>query len=133
MRHGAAGKINEWHRAGERVVQKKCGLICIEFVRYNAPRLQIGNLTCGERNQFAYAFVESGRRSNSQQIRNLRTRISFEVMAVPKLVMGSEKPTRIWLDALQRTNVVLKIDMVAVGVRVFFPFRIGWNGKQVRY
>ena len=33
MRHDATGKINKRHRAGERVVQKECGLIRIEFVR----------------------------------------------------------------------------------------------------
>src|SRR5215475_13689188 len=129
VRHGSAGKMNEWQRAGERVIKQERGLIGIEFVRQNATRLQIRHLARRERDQFAYAFMESGRRSNSQHIWNLGTRVSFEVMTVPKLVVSRKKPTRIRLDALQRTNVVLKIDMPAGGVRVFLPVRIGWNRK----
>ena len=44
MRHRAAGKINKRDRAGERVVEKKCGLVRLELVRQNAARLQIGHL-----------------------------------------------------------------------------------------
>ena len=42
-------------------------------------------------------------------------------MAVPEFVMRGEKPPRVRLDALQRTNVVLEINMPAGGVRVFLP------------
>src|SRR5262249_38517619 len=61
MRHGAAGKINERDGAGERVVQKECRLVGIEFVRKNAARLEIRHLTGGKRNQLAYALMASRR------------------------------------------------------------------------
>src|SRR5438874_6988648 len=101
MRHRAAGEINERHGAGERVIQKECGLVSVEFVRQNAARLQIRDLAGGKRDQFAYPFVESGHGAEPQQIRNLRTRIRFEIIAMPELMMRSEKPPRIRLDALQ--------------------------------
>src|SRR5262249_17787923 len=112
----------------ESVIQKECGLIRIEFVRQNAARLQIGDLAGRQGNQFAYAFVESRRRSESQQVRNLRPRVSLEVVTMPELVMRGKQPPQIWFDALQGTNVVFKIDMEAEGVRVFLPFRIRRNG-----
>ena len=31
MRHHAAGEINKWNRAGQRVIEKERGLVCIEF------------------------------------------------------------------------------------------------------
>src|SRR6185436_18946071 len=100
MRHRPARKINKWNRPGECVVEKECGLIRIEFVRQHAARLQIGDLTGGKRNQFAYAFMESRRRPKPQQVRNLRPRVSLEVIAMPELMMRSEKPSRIRFDAL---------------------------------
>ena len=38
--------------------------------------------------------------------------------------MRGEEPARVRLDALERANVVLKIDVPARGVRVLLPFRI---------
>ena len=89
--------------------------------------MPIGDLAGGKRNQFAYAFVESGGCSKSQQVRNLRTRVSLIVVAMPELMMRGKKPPRIRLDALQGANVVLKIDMPAGGVRVFLLLRIRGN------
>ena len=65
--------------------------------------------------------MKTRRRAEPQQIRDLRTRISFEIIAVTEFVMRSEKPTRVRLDALQRPNVVLKVDMPAGGMRVLLP------------
>src|SRR6266545_166916 len=120
MRHYAAGEIDERNRAGECVIQKEGGFIGLKICRQNAARLQIRHLTGRERNQLANAFVKSGCCPGSQQVRDFRARVSLEVIAVTKLVMRGEKPARVRLDALQRTNVVLEIDMPAGGVRVLF-------------
>ena len=50
-----------------------------------------------------------------------------------EFVVGSEKPTRIRFDALQRTNVVLEIDVPAGGVRVLLALRIGRNRVQIGF
>src|SRR4029453_14570372 len=77
--------------------------------------------------------MESRRRSKSQQVRNLRPRVCLEVVAMAELMMRGEKPPRIRFDALQRANVVLKIDMVAVCVRIFLALRIRRNREQIRF
>src|SRR6266516_3395840 len=124
MGHHAAGKINKWNRAGERVIQKKRGFICFEIDWKNFARLQIRDLTRRERNQFANAFMKSGRSAEPQQIRNFGTRVGLEIISVTKFMMRGEEPARVWLDALQRADVVLKIDMPARRVCVFLPLRI---------
>src|SRR5215467_5160294 len=96
MRNGSAGEIDKRHGASERVIKEERGLISLEFVWQNAARLQIRHLARGERDHFTYAFMESGRRSNSQHVRNLRARVSFEVMAMSKLMVSGKKPARIW-------------------------------------
>src|SRR5215469_10067193 len=77
--------------------------------------------------------MESRRRSESQQVWDLRSRVGLEVIAMPEFMMRGEKPPRIWFDALQRANVVFKIDMEAVGVRVFLPLGIRRNREQIRF
>src|SRR5204863_7346352 len=95
----------------ERVIQKEPGCVRFEIGRQYAARLQIGHLTRGERNQFADAFVKSRRGTEAKQVWDLRPGIGFEIIAVAQLVMRGEKPSRVRLHALKRTNVVLKIDM----------------------
>src|SRR5205814_7509288 len=74
-----------------------------------------------------------GRRAEPQQIWNLWPRVSFEVITVTELVMRSEKPTRIRFDALQRTNVVLKIHMPAGGVCVLLALLVRRHWIQIRF
>src|SRR6266478_8014427 len=52
---------------------------------------------------------------------------------MPELMVRSEKPTRIWFDALQRTNIILKVNVPAGSVRIFLPFRIGRYRIQIRF
>src|SRR5438034_11817465 len=133
MRHHTAREINEWNRARQRVIQKERGLIRFKVGWQYFSRLQIRYLTRGKPNQLADTFMESGRRAQSQQIRNLRTGVGFEIIPVTEFVMRDEEPARIWFDALERTNLVLKIDMPAGSVRVFLPFRIRRQRIKIRF
>jgi hypothetical protein len=65
MRHRAAGEINEWDRAGESVIEEKCRLVRVELVRQHTSRLQIGNLTRSEGDQFAHSLMKTRRRAES--------------------------------------------------------------------
>src|SRR5439155_23751373 len=96
-------------------------------------RLQIRHLARGKPNQLADTFMESGRRAEPEQIRDFRTGVGFEIIPVTELVMRGEKPARVRFDALERTNVVLKIDMPARSVRVFLPLRIRWQRIKIRF
>src|SRR5437867_9746476 len=133
MRHHTAREINEWNRARQRVIQKERGLIRFKVGRQYFPRLQIRDLTRSKRNQLANAFMKSGRRAQSQQIRNLRTGVGFEIITVTELVVRAEEPARARFDALERTNVVLKIDMPAGSMRIFLPFRIRWQRIKIGF
>ena len=93
MRHHAAREINERNRARERVVEQEGGFVRLKVSRKNAARLQIRDLTRGQRNQFSNPFVKSGIRAETQQIWDFRTRIGFEIVAVAKLMMRGEKPS----------------------------------------
>ena len=130
MWHHAAREINERNRSRERVIQKESGLVRFEVGWQYFSRLQIRHLTRGERNQLANAFMKSGRGAELEQIRNFRTGVGLEVIPVTELMMRREKPACIRFDALERTNVVLKIDMPAGGVRVFFRLESGGNGYR---
>src|SRR6476620_6248040 len=77
--------------------------------------------------------MEPRRCSKSQQVRDLWPRVSLKVVAVPELMMRSEKPPRIRLNALQGANVVFKVDMEAECVRVFLPLGIRRNRVQIRF
>ena len=133
MRHCAGGEKNKRHRAGERVIQQECCLIRLEIRRQNASRLQIWHLAGSERDQLADAFMKSRSRAESQQIRNFRARVSFEIISVTEFVMRGEKPARVRFDALQRANVVLEIDVPAGGVSILLAFRIRRQRIQIRF
>src|SRR5262249_45188139 len=77
--------------------------------------------------------MESRCGSKSQQIRNLRPRVSLEVVAMPELMVRGEKPTWFWFESLQGANVVFKVDMEAECVRVFLPLGIRRNRVQIRF
>src|SRR5438128_2444131 len=133
MRHHTAREINEWNRARQRVIQKERGLIRFKVGWQYFSRLQIRHLARGKPNQLADTFMESGRRAEPEQIRNFRTRVGFEIISVTEFMMRGEKPARIWFDALERTNVVLEIDMPTGSVRIFLPFRIRRQWIKIRF
>src|SRR2546422_8508175 len=72
--------------------------------------------------------MESRSCTEPQQIGHFRSRIGFEIISVPEFMMRGEKPARIRLDALQRANVVFKVDMPARGMGVFLALRI-WRER----
>src|SRR5438552_1932191 len=131
MRHHAAREINEWNRPGERAAEKERCLVRFKVGWQYFSRLQIRYLARGKPNQLTDAFVKSGRRAEPEQIRNFRTGVGFEIIPMTEFVMRGEKPARVRFYALERTNVVLKIDMPARSVRVFLPLRIRRQRIQI--
>src|SRR5437667_877664 len=77
--------------------------------------------------------MEAGSSPSSEQIGNLRTAVSFEVVAMSKFMVSSKEPARIGFDALERTDVILEIDVPARSMGVLFPFVAHWNGKEIRF
>src|SRR5581483_10728026 len=76
--------------------------------------------------------MKPGCSAEAQQVRNLRARIGPEIIAVPQLVMRSEKPARIRFNTLERADVILQINMPAGRVGILLPFRPGRHWIQVR-
>src|SRR5438045_8826096 len=68
-----------------------------------------------------------------QQIGNFRPAVGFKIISVTELTMRSEKPACVRLDALERADVVLQVDMPARSVSVFLSFRVRWHSIQVRF
>src|SRR5437763_11179914 len=68
-----------------------------------------------------------------QQIGNFRPAVGFKIISVTELMMRSEKPACVRLDALERADVVLQVDMPARSVSVFLSFRVRWQWIQVRF
>jgi len=93
--------------------KEESGLVRFEIGWQNPARLQIRDLTGCERNQFANAFMKSGRGAKSQKIRNFGTRVGLEIISVTEFMMSSEEPSARLARCLERTNVVLKINMPA--------------------
>ena len=133
MRHRARRPEHEWNRTSECIVEEKGRRIGLEILRQHAARLQIGYLARRERNQFADAFVKTGRGSNAQERRNLGPRISHEVITVTELVMRGEEPLRVRLDALERANVILKIDVPAGCMRILLPLVARMNRIEIGF
>ena len=72
--------------------------------------------------------MEAGSSPSSEQIGNLRTAVSFEVVAMSKFMVSSKEPARIGFDALERTDVILEIDVPArsMGVHLSRIARLDW-------
>src|SRR6267142_1135248 len=77
--------------------------------------------------------MKSWRRAEAKERRNFGAGVSLEVVPVTQLVVRGKKPFRIRLDALQRSNVVLEIDVPARGMRIFLSFGIGRERIKIRF
>ena len=119
MRHCPRCEENKRHGPGKRVIEEERRLVCLEVGRQNFFGLQIRHLARSQRGQLANPFMETRICSDAEKRRHFRPSVGEKIMAVPQFMMGGKEPFGVWLDALQRTNVMIEIDVVAPRVSIF--------------
>src|SRR6266516_4562767 len=77
--------------------------------------------------------MKSGRGADPKEVGNFRAGIGLKIITVPELVVRGEEPARVRFNALERSDVVLQIDVPARSVSVFLTLRVRRQRIQIRF
>ena len=132
MGHGSSREGQEDHRV-ERGLQERARGLRLLPLPDDAQLAQVGRLLAGQAREFADGLVEGAVGARTQQKGHVGAGVGQIVVEVPEFVVGRAEPLLVGLDAHERTDVRLAVDVPGRRVAILLARRRAVHRIQVGF